>query len=90
MHIKCIWVIGRGGYILENPEGHAWNYVKLESKWYAIDATWDDAVKAKNKGDGYKYFLMGSKQTMKSHIQTEKYEYPELAGDKRDKVCIKL
>ncbi len=89
MGIKCICIIGRGGDILERPEGHAWNYVKLEGEWYAIDVTWDDPV-----GDvdqiRYDYFLMGSKQITKDHLPSETYDYPELAGDGRDKVCYKL
>lgn len=89
MNIKCICIIGRGGDILERAEGHAWNYVKLDGEWYAMDVTWDDPV-----GDTdeirYDYFLMGSKQITKDHLPSETYDYPELAGDRRDKVCYKL
>ena len=56
---------------------------------FAIDVTWDDPV-----GDvdeiRYDYFLMGSKQITKDHLPSEAYDYPELAGDGRDKVCYKL
>ena len=90
MNIKCICVIGRGGDILERPEGHAWNYVKLDGKWYAIDVTWDDPIGEQTEKHRYEYFLMGSKQITKDHLPTEAYDYPELAGDGRDKVCYKL
>ena len=90
MNIKCICIIGRGGDVLERPEGHAWNYVKLEGKWYAIDVTWDDPIGAQTEKYRYEYFLMGSKPITKDHLPSESYEYPELAGDRRDKISIKL
>ncbi len=40
-------------------EQHAWNYVKYEGKWYALDATWDDPAVA-NKPALRKYFMVGS------------------------------
>lgn len=35
--IPCIIVVGYAGNV-----GHAWNYVKMNGRWYATDATWDD------------------------------------------------
>lgn len=36
-NIPCIIVVGYAGNV-----GHAWNYVKMNGRWYAIDTTWDD------------------------------------------------
>lgn len=37
--------------------GHAWNYAKLDDKWYAMDVTWNDSSASPHKnGD---YFLKG-------------------------------
>lgn len=54
-------------------ESHAWNYVKIDEKWYAVDVTWDDPV---IKGGGkltdklrYQYFLKGSEQFLKNHVE---------------------
>lgn len=54
-------------------ESHAWNYVKLEGKWYGIDVTWDDPI---IKGGGhltdklrYRYFLKGSNEFSKNHVE---------------------
>ena len=46
MGVPCIYVSG---------EEHAWNMVKLRSRWYSVDVTWDDAT------DAYSYFLKGTK-----------------------------
>lgn len=35
--INCILVSGEG-----NGEAHAWNYVRLDGAWYAVDTTWND------------------------------------------------
>lgn len=39
---------------LDGLTGHAWNIVKLDDKWYNIDATWD------SKGYDHRYFLCGT------------------------------
>ena len=46
MGVPCIYVSG---------EEHAWNMVRLRSRWYSVDVTWDDAT------DSYSYFLKGTK-----------------------------
>lgn len=46
MGVPCIYVSG---------EEHAWNMVKLQSRWYSVDVTWDDAT------GSYSYFLKGAK-----------------------------
>jgi len=50
--VECLFVSGDAG----GP--HAWNYVKLEDGWYAVDVTWDDGsgkyLKYSNFGLSYK------------------------------------
>ena len=71
-------------------ENHAWNYVNINEKWYAIDATWDDPIIV---GGGkltntirYRYFLKGSNTMNKNHYMSAKFteegqdfEFPELS-----------
>ena len=83
-------IIGKGTNSKNKTENHAWNYVKLNEQWYAVDATWDDPIitgggiltdKAK-----YEYFLRGSKTMNQNHMPSGKFtengqifEYPELS-----------
>ena len=71
-------------------ENHAWNYVNIDEKWYAIDTTWDDPVIV---GGGkltntirYRYFLKGSNTMDKNHFisakfttQGQNFRFPELS-----------
>lgn len=41
LDIECLTVIGASYY---NSQDHAWNMVKLENKWYCVDATWNDPI----------------------------------------------
>ena len=83
-------VIGTATNSKNETENHAWNYVNLDGKWYAVDVTWDDPVirgggKLTNKAR-YEYFLKGSETMNKNHIPSGKFtqegryfEYPELS-----------
>ena len=44
LNIPCIIVQGVATNSDGVTENHAWNYVKLNGKWYGIDTTWDDPV----------------------------------------------
>ena len=83
-------VIGTGENSKKEIENHAWNYVKLNGKWYAVDTTWDDPVLV---GGGqitskmkYQYFLKGSTTMNKNHTTSgqfteggETFTYPTLS-----------
>lgn len=83
-------VIGTGTNSKGNTENHAWNYVKLDGKWYAVDVTWDDPIivgggKLTNKAR-YEYFLKGSKTMNENHFPSgkftqggETFTYPQLS-----------
>ena len=75
---------------VENAYGvsksHAWNYIKLDDKYYGVDVTWDD-----NLTDRHKYFAKGTKVFNRdpSHTLLTSdntgiyflYDMPELAED---------
>lgn len=53
--IPCVLI---GGSVVQSTgtEGHMWNGVQLNGKWYLVDVTWDDG----DAGISYKYFLVGN------------------------------
>ena len=90
-NIPCIVVCGIGQNTNGETESHAWNYVKLNDVWYAIDATWDDPVII---GSGYifdsiytKYFLKGSNEFFKDHfedgniVNNSNFVYPTISEE---------
>ena len=90
LDIPCTIVIGKGTNSEGKTENHAWNYVEIEGKWYAIDATWDDAVIIGNgtlsQSSKYRYFLKGSNEMAKDHTPSntftdggKEFTYPSLS-----------
>lgn len=56
MNIPCVLI---GGKVYKSnglTEGHMWNGVKINGKWYLMDVTWDDG----SYGYSYNYFLVGN------------------------------
>jgi len=58
--LESILVIG-DGITSSGTEAHAWNYVKIDSKWYPIDVTWNDTTKTSN------YFLTSASKFLTDH-----------------------
>ncbi|MGN1299103.1 MAG: transglutaminase domain-containing protein [Candidatus Scatovivens sp.] len=87
--IDCMFVCGVGTDSDGQQENHAWNYVKLNGNWYAIDVTWDDPIiiggRMLTDSYRYKYFLKGSNEFYKDHfedgniIEGVKFYYPVLS-----------
>ncbi len=83
-------VIGKGTNTEGKTENHAWNYVQIDNKWYAVDSTWDDPVSSMgwiSKSSKYRYFLKGSNDMIKDHIPSSQFteggkmfSYPPLSS----------
>ena len=73
LDIPCVLVSGIGTNSNGETESHAWNYVMLDNKWYAVDVTWDDPVIIGDgyisEGTRYRHFLKGSNSFFTSHIE---------------------
>ncbi len=73
LEIENVLVSGTATNSNDITESHAWNYVQIDEKWYAVDVTWDDPI---IKGGGkltnkmkYQYFLKGSDNFLKNHVE---------------------
>ena len=79
IEIESIVVTGMATDSKGETQNHAWNYVKIDNAWYAVDVTWDDPVSIGGgflgKRYKYRYFLKGS-ETM-SHDHIEEYSFIE-------------
>ncbi len=89
LEIPCIIACGVGENRAGETESHAWNYVMLDGKWYALDVTWDDPVVPENfrvsDESRYSYFLKGSDEFFKDHLEDGNivgeagFKYPSLS-----------
>lgn len=64
--LESIIVVGQAGQTTKG--GHAWNYTKIDDKWYGIDTTWDDQ-------DDYilDYYFLASKSFMENSGESFSY-----------------
>lgn len=79
--IECIYVIG-DGVIGDGLIPHAWNIVKIDGKYYQLDATWNDPV-VSGGGDelSYDYFNVTDTKLSKDHIW-DKSNFPRSVDEK--------
>lgn len=76
INVENIIVVGYGINSSGRQEEHAWNYLKLNDNWYAVDVTWDDPIiiggGRLTNSNRYRYFLKGSDDFNTSHTPTGK------------------
>ena len=88
--IESTLVIGTATNSQGESENHAWNYVKLNGRWYAVDCTWDDPIIVggfSNDEIKYTYFLKGANTFSRDHFPVgvfteggKEFIYPNLSG----------
>lgn len=90
--VPCVLASGTGQNSQGQTESHAWNYVQIEDKWYAVDVTWDDPVVSgggeQTREMKNKYFLKGSEEFLKDHTEDGKlsensmdFKFPTLSKE---------
>ncbi len=72
--VDSIYVTG-----ISKEQGHAWNYVKVENSWYAVDVTWCDP-QGKSEQKSYAYCLVDSDTISAGHAPDVPYELPNCTG----------
>lgn len=65
-------------YVGGKAEGvdHAWNIVKIDGKYYQVDATWDDPSPDRKGYVSHAYFNVADNQILKDHT-IDTYNYPK-------------
>ncbi len=62
---------------------HMWNLIKLDGKWYHVDATWDDPTPNRAGYCGYKYFLMSDATISDTEHNHHDWEQAVPCNDKK-------
>jgi hypothetical protein len=78
--------------IVEGKAGggaHAWNLVKLDGRWYHLDATWDDPTPDRGDQVSYFYFNVTDSLLARDHVW-KKESYPSAATDFRSLLSDKI
>ncbi len=68
LNIDCI--VAGGGYRVSDTqtENHAWNYVKIDGKWYGVDVTHDDDEVVTKQS--HRYFMVGTAEFFDRRIES--------------------
>lgn len=77
--IECVTVRGTSH---AGESEHAWNLVKLEGAWYAVDVTWDDPVASfpVPGSMSHRYFNVTSEYLRRTDHQWDAADVPEAEG----------
>lgn len=93
MGVECMLVQGT----VDTGEGHAWNLVKVNSRYYYVDATWGDASYRSEDGSetggqvpdiNYDYLCITTDQLMRTHILDSLVPMP-MCVDVRDNYYVR-
>lgn len=70
--IECLPVVGQGIDDDGGTQGHIWNKVKLDGKWYNTDLTWDDPIfTSADNYVRYDFFAITDELSDKNHTADE-------------------
>ena len=80
--IRTVTVMGYDRNTKSKENGHMWNKVYYNKKWYNIDVTWDDPVSDMKDNLQYDYFMVSDKALEKTHEEDNlSFEVPEATDD---------
>ncbi|KWU59362.1 S-layer protein [Bacillus mycoides] len=82
--IENHFVVGTG-----DGQPHAWNLVKIDSKWYHLDTTFDDPVPDVQGRVTYSYFNLSDEQIAKNHVWN-RGDYPQATTNYYDTLMSKI
>ncbi|MBR1752640.1 MAG: transglutaminase [Ruminococcus sp.] len=72
MGLPCLPVVGQGIDDMGNSQGHMWNEVMIDGKWYATDITWDDPIfDGSDSYVRYDFFALTDEMMGKNHVKDD-------------------
>ncbi|MDE7289207.1 MAG: hypothetical protein K2N71_06875 [Oscillospiraceae bacterium] len=82
--IRTVTVIGNDLTADSDENGHMWNKVYYNKKWYNIDVTWDDPVNDMKDNIQYDYFMVSDKALKNTHKEDNlSFKVPKADDDTR-------
>lgn len=63
-------VLGTANSLAGKADGHAWNLVKVDDRWYHLDLTWDDPLPDSKGKVSYAYYNLMTKDINMDHFIT--------------------
>lgn len=82
--IRTVTVIGNDLTTDSEENGHMWNKVYYNKKWYNIDVTWDDPVSDMKDNLQYDYFMVSDKALKNTHEEDNlSFKVPKADDDTR-------
>lgn len=82
--IRTVTVIGNDLTVKSKENGHMWNKVYYNKKWYNIDVTWDDPVSDMKDNLQYDYFMVSDKALKNTHKENNlSFKVPKADDDTR-------
>lgn len=83
--IRTVTVMGYDRSADTDENGHMWNKVRYNNKWYNVDVTWDDPVSIMKDNLKYDYFMVSDKALKNTHEEDNlSFEVPEASDDSMD------
>lgn len=83
--IRTVTVMGNDLTTDSDENGHMWNKVYYNKKWYNIDLTWDDPVSNMKDNIQYDYFMLSDKALSKTHEEDNlSFKVPKATDDSKD------
>ena len=82
--IRTVTVIGNDLTTDSKDNGHMWNKVYYNKKWYNVDVTWDDPISNMKDSLQYDYFMVSDKALKNTHEEDNlSFEVPKADDDTR-------
>ena len=80
--IRTVTVMGNDLTTDSKENGHMWNKVYYNKKWYNVDVTWDDPVSDMKDNIQYDYFMVSDKTLKNTHEEDNlSFKVPKASDD---------